>query len=141
MLGATLKHFIRDLRGIPRRAQAWLLELGAERRCAVRLDAVADRLRAMDMKINMLRARMVEGDTDEAVDGDFQLRDALKGLKEDIRGIRCQLAGMQAPQLSARLQRAFARLGKVAEETYSSADRLQWEIGEHDRHFFNLPAR
>lgn len=135
MLGAPIKHFIRDLLDIPRRAETWLQELGAERRCAVRLDTVADRLGVMGAKINMLRSRMDEGSMDEAVDADFQLRDALKELKEDIRGIRCQLAGMQAPQLGARLQRAFARLNKVAAETYSSADRLQWEIGEHDRHF------
>jgi len=39
---------------------------------------------------------------------------------------------MCGPQLSARLQRAFSRLGRVAEATYASADQLLWEIGEHD---------
>jgi len=118
-----------------RRAEQYLTELGAERRCAMRLDRVADRLASMGGRINMLRSRMNEGLGDEAVDCDFMLRDALKGLKEDIRSIRCQLAAAHVPQLSARMQRAFARLSKIAEETYASADKLQWEIAEHDRRF------
>ncbi|MES2016160.1 MAG: hypothetical protein V4484_06650 [Pseudomonadota bacterium] len=124
MLAATIKHVILS-------AEHFLLALGAERRCAMRLDRVADRLAFMGARINTLRARMSQ-DIDEAIDADGMLRDSLRGLKEDIRGIRCQLASSHRPQLSARMQRAFARLGQVAEETYASADRLQWEIEAHD---------
>jgi hypothetical protein len=139
MLSGTIKHFIqhfiRDVLDAFRRAELLLLSLGAERRCAMRLDRVSERLLSMGARINVLRARMDDGDVDEAVDADGMLRDALKGLKEDIRGIRCQLAGMRRPQLSARMQRAFSRLSLVAEETYASADKLQWEIDEHDQRF------
>jgi hypothetical protein len=135
MLNVTIKHLIRDAQDVFRRAELYVLSVGAERRCALRLDRVADRLAAMGARIDTLRARM-DGDTvNGAIDLDGMLRDALKGLKEDIRGIRCQLAGMRRPQLSARMQRAFARLGRVAEETYASADKLQWEIDEHDQRY------
>ena len=134
MLSGTIKHFIRDVYDVLRRAELFLLSLGAERRCAMRLDRVSDRLLCMGERINVLRARM-DGEVDEAIDADGMLRDSLKGLKEDIRGIRCQLAGMRRPQLSARMQRAFARLSKVAEDTYACADKLQWEIDEHDQRF------
>ena len=134
MLAATIKNLLRDAQEVFRRAAEPLAALGAERRCAVRLDSLADRLHVMGQRINLLRSRMLE-EVGEAVDGDHALREALKGLKEDIREIRCQLAGMQSRQLSARLQRAFSRLGTVAEETYSCADKLQWEIEDHDRRF------
>lgn len=136
MLSLTIKHLVRDAQEVFRRIELYVVSLGAERRCAMRLDRVADRLASMGDRINALRSRMGQGVMDEAVDADFMLREALKGLKEDIRGIRCQLAALQVPGLSARLQRAFARLSRTAQETYVSADKLQWEIGEHDRRFF-----
>lgn len=134
MLAATIKHLFRDTLGVVRRVELAIVALGAERRCALRLDRLGDRLTFMGERINLLRSRMTE-EAGEAVDTDHALRNALKGLKEDIREIRCQLAGMQSQRLSARLQRAFSRLGKIAEETYASADKLQWEIEEHDERF------
>ena len=131
MSSANIKHFAHDLL---RRWGSWLTALGAARRCAVRLDCISERLGAMGERINQLRERM-EGDIDEPIDEDWSLRASLKALKEDIRGIRCQLSGMDTPHLSARLKRAFSRLGKVAEETYAGADKLQWEIDEHDARF------
>lgn len=131
MVNTIIKQLVHDAFGVVRRAELFLLALGAERRCAMRLDRVADRLAAMGARIDTLRTRMDCG-IDEAVDADGMLRDSLKGLKEDIRAIRCQLAGMRAAQLGARMQRAFARLSSVAAETYASADKLQWEIDAHD---------
>lgn len=135
MQSDTIKYCL----GWLRRLESFWLSLAAERRCAMRLDGVADRLAAMGRRINELRARLSEGGADEAVDADFLLRDALKGLKDDIRSIRCQLVGLHSPQLSARMQRAFARLSTIAEETYACADKLQWEIGEHDQAFAVFP--
>ena len=134
MVNTTIKHVIRDVRDVFRRAELFLAALGAERRCAMRLDRVADRLASMGARIDTLRTRMDAG-IDEAVDPDGMLRDSLKGLKEDIRGIRCQLSSMRRPQLSARMQRAFSHLSSVAEQTYASADKLQWEIDEHDERY------
>lgn len=132
MTTANIKHLLQDFL---RRAELYLVSLGAERRCALRLDRVSERLRFMGSRINMLRERMAGDGMDEPIDEDRALRDSLKGLKQDIRAIRCQLFSMQGPGLSARLQRAFARLSKIAEETYASADKLQWEIDEHDGKF------
>ena len=134
MLAATIKNLFRELLEGLRHAQILFVSLGAERRCAMRLDRLGDRLHVMGERINLLRSRMAE-ELGEAVDNDYALRNALKGLKEDIREIRMQLAGMASRHLSARLQRAFSRLGKIAEETYASADKLQWEIDEHDQRF------
>jgi hypothetical protein len=134
MLTGTLKLFIRDVLDVCRRAEQFLVSLGAERRCAMRLDRLSERLLAMGERIDMLRSRL-RGGVDEAIDADGALRDSLKGLKEDISGIRCQLGSMRKPQLGARLQRAFVRLGKVAAHTYARADKLQWEIDEHDQRY------
>lgn len=134
MLANTIKHLFGNVLDGFRRAEMALASLGAQRRCAVRLDRLGDRLNVMGERINLLRSRM-QDEVGEAIDLDHALRNALKALKEDIREIRCQLAGMQSPQLGERLQRAFARLGKIAEVTYASADKLQWEIDEHDQRF------
>ena len=133
LLSATIKTLLREALDMVHRAEQALAALGAERRCALRLDRLGDRLREMDARINVLRSRMSE-EVGEALDNDHALRDALKGLKED-REIRCQAAGMNSPQLGARLQRAFSKLGRIAEETYASADKLQWEVDEHDQRF------
>lgn len=134
MMADTIKNLLREMHDGFRRAGTMFAALGAERRCAVRLDHLSDRLRGMGQRINLLRSCMAD-EVGEAIDCDHALRDALRGLKEDIREIRCQLAGMHTPQLSARILRAFARLGSIAEETYLSADKLQWEIDEHDQRF------
>ena len=128
-----MKSLVHGMGGLLQRAEAALVALAAERRCAMRLEQIGQRLRLMGDKISLLRSRMREEVMDEPIDPDFCLRESLKGLKEDIRDIRRQLATLQGPQLSARLQRAFARLTKIAEETYASADGLHWEIGEHDQ--------
>jgi hypothetical protein len=135
-----VKQLFRDLQQGWHRIEQGVLALGAERRCALRLDRVADRLVAMGERIDLLRARM-EADTQrESVDADGALRAALSGLKEDIRGIRCQLAAMHSARLGARMQRAFARLASVAEHTFVRADRLQWEIAEHEQQIAAAPA-
>jgi hypothetical protein len=134
MLSSTLKLFIRDVLDVFRRAEQLLVSLGAERRCAMRLDRMADRLLAMGERIDVLRSRM-HGGVDEVIDVDGALCESLKGLKEDISGIRCQLGSMRTPQPSARMQRAFVRLSRVAAHVYARADKLQWEIDEHDQRF------
>ena len=132
MLSATFKQVLRELTEWVRRAEDSLLALGAERRCARRLDHLAGRLHEMGGKIDGLRTRLAGNRIEEPVDADFSLREALKGLKEDIREIRLQLAAMQRDYRSARLQRAFMHLGATAEQTYARADKLQWEIAAHD---------
>ena len=54
--------------------------------------------------------------------------------------VRYQLALMEDASRQGRavwpaLQRAFDQLNKVAQETYSAADQLQWHIAEHDARF------
>lgn len=105
-------------------------------RCARRMEMLAVRLAAMSRKIAAFEAGLLNGTFREAVDADFAIREMLKGLKEDIRHIRCEMATVPTSARSgyggARLRDAMARLRTVAEETYVAADRLLWEIGEHD---------
>lgn len=135
MLSAAIKLLLRDLFIFVQRFEELLIVVGAERRCAQRLDCISDRLSGMGKKINALRERMRGERLDTAMDADLALRDSLKALKQDIREIRCQLASLHAADLPARLQRAFRRLSAIAEETYAAADKLQWEIDDHDQRF------
>ncbi|HEX8612140.1 MAG TPA: hypothetical protein VF800_12705 [Telluria sp.] len=127
MLSSFLTLLLREVSLIARHGRNSLIALGNERRAAVRLDRLADRLAGMGYKIDMLRKRMDDG-LDEPIDADASLREALRGLKEDIRTVRTQLCSMSGPGSSPRLQRAFNRLSAIAEKTYAAADKLQWEI-------------
>ncbi|GEM_PF-2554955 len=133
MLNLNIKFIVGTLFDGRRRFHDMLVAMGAQRRCAQRLDAVGDRLLGMGTKINRLRAHISSGTVGQALDTDGNLRGSLKSLKEDIREIRCQLAALQTPLANARLARAFARLSKIAEDTYAAADKLQWEIDEYER--------
>ena len=133
MLTLTIKLIVYTIADQWFRFQQALAAMGAQRRCAMSLDAVGDRLLRMGGKINYLRMQITDGHVAGRVDSDGSLRGSLKGLKEDIRDIRRQLAGLQPPEANVRLQRAFARLSKIAEETYAAADRLQWQIEEYER--------
>jgi methyl-accepting chemotaxis protein len=127
MLSSFLKLLLREVSLFARRRRNSLIALAAERRAAMRLDRLADRLAGMGYKIDMLSKRLDEG-LDEPLDADASLRESLKGLKEDIRTVRSQLASLSGPGSSPRLQRAFNRLSAIAEKTYAAADKLQWEI-------------
>jgi hypothetical protein len=127
MLSAFLKLLLREVALLARQSRNSLIALAAERRAAMRLDRLADRLAGMGYKIDLLRKRMDQG-LDEPLDADASLRVALGALKEDIRTVRGQLLSLAGPGSSARLQRAFNRLSAIAEKTYAAADKLQWEI-------------
>lgn len=108
-------------------------------RCARRMELLAVRLTAMRRKISAFETSLAAGAFKEAVDADFTIREMLKGLKQDIRQIRCEMAAVPVASRTGfagrRLGTALAHLHTVAEETYVAADRLLWEIGEHDLHY------
>jgi hypothetical protein len=110
--------------------------LFVELRCARRIDALGRRLTRMQGKIGVMSAHVLSGDADAAVDADRNLRRMLAELKEDINAIRRDLAlwyarecrGRTGPKLAASIE----RLNRIAANTYAAADRLEWEIDEHD---------
>jgi hypothetical protein len=117
-----------------------IARLVVEMRAARRLERLAVRLARMRGKISALAARLNDGSVTERIDADLSFREALIGLKEEIRAVRYQLALMedasrQGHAVWPALQRAFDQLNKVAQETYSAADQLQWRIAEHDARF------
>ncbi|MES2152848.1 MAG: hypothetical protein V4508_23985 [Pseudomonadota bacterium] len=158
MLSATIKLILREARQVLQLGKSAVPEvlrqlaivlclapLMMEMRCARRLDSLAARLSRMRNKIDSLGARLQRGMVHEAIDADHSFRDALAGLKEEIRLVRCQLAWLSDAHrhgnMGVRLQRAFDNLHKVAEQTYAAADKLQWDIAEHDSRFLACTAR
>lgn len=105
-------------------------------RCARRIESLSARLTAMGRKITSFEASLVAGAFREAVDADFTIRTMLKGLKEDIRSIRCEMSAVPLESCAGlggqRLGAAIEQLQAVAQHTYLAADRLLWEIEEHD---------
>lgn len=132
MLTLTIKLIIGSLLDLRRRLEVMLISAAAQRRSARRLDALGDKLLRLHGKIESMRTHIVEEREGRAFDRDHSLRASLKGLKEDVGSIRCQLVSMQAGCSTPRLDRAFDRLTRIASQTYAAADKLQWEIDDHD---------
>jgi hypothetical protein len=111
--------------------------LFVELRCARRIDALSRRLCGMQGKIGTLSAHLLSGRMEGAVDADCSLRRMLSELKDDLSSIRRDLAQWHVKECrgraGARLEAAIAKLNRIASDTYAAADRLVWEIGEHDR--------
>ena len=105
-------------------------------RCARRMDQLAARLLLMRGRIEGFEQHLRDDCAGEQVDADRSIRRMLRELKQDIRVIRCELAGidgMGRPGYGAqRLKQALARLHRVAEDTYLAADHLLWEIEQMD---------
>jgi hypothetical protein len=110
--------------------------LFVELRCARRIDALARRLAGMQGKISTMSAHVLSGRADGPVDADRSLRRMLSELKEDLNGIRRDLAAWHAKECRGRtgpmLSAAIARLNRIAADTFAAANRLEWEIAEHD---------
>jgi hypothetical protein len=113
--------------------------LFVEMRCARRIDALSRRLTGMQGKIGRMSAHVLSGGGGAAVDADCSLRRMLTELKDDLNAIRRDLATWHARECRGRagaaLTAAIARLNRIAADTYSAADRLEWEIAEHDRKY------
>jgi hypothetical protein len=107
-----------------------------ETRCAIRMESIAGRLRGMQDRIAKFEKYIHDGTFREAIDEDHSIRKMLQGLKEDIRTVRLEVAAMRGKHRprpgGSRLGRALEALNRIAEETYLAADRLLWEIEQHD---------
>ena len=110
-------------------------------RCARRIESLTARLTAMGRKITTFEASLTAGAFREAVDADRSIRVMLNGLKEDIRNIRCEMSAVPLESCVGvggdRLGAAIAQLQAVAHDTYLAADRLLWEIEEHDLRYLS----
>jgi hypothetical protein len=107
-----------------------------EFRCALRMERLALRLLRMQHKILAFEQRIQEGCFNGCIDEDNSIAEMMRGLKQDVRMVRLEVAslhGVNRRRLSgARLGRALDKLHEVAESTYLAADRLLWEIEQHD---------
>ena len=147
MLTASIKQFVAAALQSIRRSRAlavWRRALSPsalfiELRCARRIDAVSRRLLGMQAKIGRLSGHLLAGRLEGAVDADRSLRRMLSELKQDLGAIRRDLAIWHVKECrgrtGARLTNAIAQLNRVAAETYAAADRLEWEIVDHDSAF------
>ncbi|MFL6673117.1 MAG: hypothetical protein ACJ8LG_07495 [Massilia sp.] len=147
MLTATLKQIVATALQSIRQSKtlaSWRRSLSpsalfVELRCARRIDALSRRLVGMQGKIGTLSAHLLAGNMTAVVDSDRSLRRMLSELKTDLNAIRRDVAlwhvkecrGRTGPRLGA----SIAQLNRIASDTYAAADRLEWEIAEHDRLF------
>ncbi|MDB5792142.1 MAG: hypothetical protein JWQ80_2166 [Massilia sp.] len=110
--------------------------LFAQTRCARRIDATARRIAAMGMKIGALSGRLTAGSIPGMVDADRSLRRMLCELKDDLAGMRRDLALWRTRECrghaGARLEAAIAHLNRIAADTHAAADRLVRQIEEYD---------
>ncbi|MFC4933198.1 hypothetical protein [Massilia sp. GCM10023247] len=110
--------------------------LFAQTRCARHIEATARRIGAMGMKIATLSKRLSAGSIPGMVDADRSLRRMLCELKDDLAGMRRDLALWRTRECrgraGARLEQAIAQLNRIAAETHAAADRLVRQIEEYD---------
>ena len=110
--------------------------LFAQARCARHIDATARRVGAMGGKITRLSNRLHAGSVPGMVDADRSLRRMLGELKEELSGMRRDLARWHSRECAGRagkrLEAAIARLNRVNADTHAAADRLLLQIEEYD---------
>jgi hypothetical protein len=110
--------------------------LFAQARCAREIDASAQRIVALGIKIASLSDRLHAGSVPGPVDADRSLRRMLDELKEDLNAMRRNLARWHsrecAGRAGARLEAAIARLNGIVADTHAAADQLLRQIEEYD---------
>ncbi|MFC5512306.1 hypothetical protein ACFPOU_14365 [Massilia jejuensis] len=110
--------------------------LFAQTRCARHIDATARRVAATGVKIATLSGRLRAGSVPGMVDADRSLRRMLGELKEELSGMRRDLARWHSRECrgraGARLEAAIARLNRIVADTHAAADRLLGQIEEYD---------
>lgn len=105
-------------------------------RCANRIDAMTRRLLRMRAKIRAMSGHVMSGALKNALDPDGTLGGMLGDLKEETRTLRYQLAQWHVNECKGRagvrLKASMLVLNRIAADTYAAADRLAWEIVQHD---------
>jgi hypothetical protein len=122
--------------GFALRLQHWPASILVQWRCAKRIDAMTRRLLRMRAKIRALSGHLMSGALKDPLDPDGTLAGMLGDLKEETRTLRFQLAQWHLRECKGRagmrLKASMLVLNRIAAETYAAADRLAWEIVEHD---------
>lgn len=122
--------------GFTLRLQHWPASMLVQWRCAKRIDAMTHRLVRMRAKIRALSGHLMSGALKDALDPDGTLAGMLGDLKEETRTLRFQLAQWHLRECKGRagvrLKASMLVLNRIAADTYAAADRLAWEIVEHD---------
>jgi hypothetical protein len=128
--------------GFMLRLEHWPASILVQWRCAKRIDAMTRRLLRMRAKIRALSGHLMSGALKDALDPDGTLAGMLDDLKEETRTLRFQLAQWHLRECKGRagvrLKASMLVLNRIAAETYAAADRLAWEIVEHDA---TIPAK
>ncbi len=91
----------------------------------------AQRLR-LEHQVTKVRATL----TPDILDPEMAIHGRLEKMKESLRIVRRRILDLQQEERqlpnSLKLQQAIADLRNITEETYTTANKLQWEIAEHD---------
>jgi hypothetical protein len=110
--------------------------LFAQTRCARHIDATSRRVATIGIKITTLSARLHSGSIPGLVDADRSLRRMLNELKDELTGMRRELARWHSRECAGRagkrLEAAIARLNRINADTHAAADQLLGQIEEYD---------
>jgi hypothetical protein len=110
--------------------------LFAQTRCARHIDATSRRVATIGIKITTLSTRLHSGSIPGLVDADRSLRRMLNELKDELTGMRRELARWHSRECAGRagrrLEAAIARLNRINADTHAAADALLGQIEEHD---------
>lgn len=110
---------------------------------ARKFERVSARLVNICLNFNSTISRIRLGDFDGAIDPDFTTQEALERAKDVVRGVRAQVIELRTKAKltwsPGRLIKSLDTLCNIAEEAYTAANHLQWEIAEHDLAF--LPRK
>jgi hypothetical protein len=110
--------------------------LFAQTRCARHIDATARRVATIGIKITTLSTRLHSGSIPGMVDADRSLRRMLNELKDELTGMRRELARWHSRECAGRagrrLEAAIARLNRINADTHAAADALLEQIEEYD---------
>lgn len=108
----------------------------AQTRCARHIEATAQRVTTMGVKISRLSDRLHARNVPGLVDADRSLRRMLDELKDELTLMRRDLARWHNRECKGRagkrLEAAIARLNRVNADTCAAADALLLQIEEYD---------
>ena len=98
------------------------------------LHIASTRITAQCANLLEVRTKIAASSDATLIDSALSIENELEQVKESMRDIRRQILRMLESENtpSPEIHSAITSLRKAAEETYTAANQLQWEIAEHD---------
>lgn len=94
----------------------------------------SNRIATACAKLVEARAKIAASTDADLIDAALSIENELDRLKDSMRGLRREILRILSAKNmpSPVIHNAITSLRKAAEDTYTAANQLQWEIAEHD---------